>query len=158
MDPLFFIIFVVGFFFTGMLSLYIWGQISGEVSTALVTAGANPTINSQIFTGLNIGKTAFANMITFVIFVVMFLGLSLSYLVKVNPVFLFFSLIMLVMTIIVAVIGHDLIFTALNAVPDLANQIPNTLWFWNNITIIMAIYGVMNIVLLYYNFFRGSRG
>ena len=156
LDPIFWIVMAIGLFFVAMLSIYIGSQVNSGMRSGLETAGMDAVNAEKVFGKVADANIAMSKMVMVVIMLLMVAGLIFSFLVSIHPIFIFVSLIISAFSIVGGVIGHDIISSAITAIPDLASQIPGTMLFWGNILPILVVYICLNLLAMYFAYQRGA--
>jgi len=133
-----------------MFSVYIYYQITDKVEETLVDKGAlDQATADEIFGGSDTAVNTFSNLIIVIVFFLYLASLVTSYLTKNNPIFIFFSMLFVAIGIILTVIEKNVYDNIVVAVPTIAAQIPLASWYFNNSTIIVAVFGGLNLLVAY---------
>lgn len=157
-DAILIVVLIVGLFMGGMLTLYVWGAVADKMEEKLKESAADPSEIEGLFDGVEKARVAVGKGIMFIIFILMAVSMALAYLTPAHPILMAVSFILGAFAVILSVIGKQIIDTAIAALPALASQIPGTVWFWNLIPVIIAVYVVGLLFLLYYGWASGGMG
>lgn len=134
----------------GMFSVYMYYQITDKVETALVDKGSiSQATADEIFGGSDTAINTFSNLLIVVALFLYIASLVTSYLTKNNPIFIFFSMFFVALGIILTVIQKNVYDKIVAVAPAIAGQIPLASWYFNNATIIVAVFGGLNILVAY---------
>lgn len=134
----------------GMFSVYIYHQITDKVEETLVDKGSiTQATADEIFGGSDTAINVFSNLIIVVAFFLFIASLITSYLTKNNPIFIFFSALFVALGIILTVIEKNVYDKIVATVPAIAAEIPLASWYFNNSTIIVAVFGGLNLLVAY---------
>ena len=133
-----------------LFSVYIYYQITDKVEETLVDKGSiTQATADEIFGGSDTAINTFSNLIIVIVFFLYLASLITSYLTKNNPILIFFSMLFVAIGIILTVIEKNVYDNIVVAAPTIAAQIPLASWYFNNSTIIAAVFGGLNILVAY---------
>jgi len=152
------IFFIMAFLFSVALFIvilfYSWGKISTPLETALNSAIPSEETSFNVTTmsgNVETGVTMFNLMFPLLIVGLIVMSLIMAYLSKSHPVFLFFSILLLVIAILLGVVFSN-VFQQITETSDFASSAENfkvTQLFMKNFPVIIAIIMVMTIVILF---------
>lgn len=139
-----------------VLSLYVMKNLTGSFETKLIALDNAPVAEIQtVFSGVNTAYTTFSNSVLFVVFSLMAASTISSLLVPNSPWFIFFAFLFLIVGLITTTVYKTVYDVMIAEEPDLASQVANSNWYWQNSIKIMALWGGINIFAMFYAATRG---
>ena len=138
------------------MALYVMKSLTDDVETKLLALDNSPTSDIQtVFSGVNTAYTTVSNTVLFVVFSLMAASTITSLLVPNSPWFIFFAFLFLIVGIITTTVYKTTYDAMISEEPDLAGQVANTNWFWQNSIKIITLWGGINIFAMFYAATRG---
>lgn len=138
--------------------MYMYRSLNSEFKTALLAAGAPTAEITQMYDNLEYTIIAYGNVVVWFVLILMGVSTILSAFVPNHPIFIVFTVFLLILSLVVVTIGKTAIDVMIQQEPQLASQIPVAQWFWENATKIWAFWGILDMAVMYFVASRGSRG
>jgi len=157
-DMIFIPVLIVVILLSGIFTLYIGRTVQDAVEVKLrAETDVESSDYDKVFGGANTALDVASGTMPTICFFLYIASLITSYLTKNHPIFIFFSVLFLAIGIILTVITKQIYDAVVTADLSFGSQVTMSTWYFNNSTIILAIFGALNIFLMYYGYMQTGR-
>ena len=135
-----------------MFGIYISGQVLTKAETQMkaVDSGITDAQFDEVFDGATDAISVVGNMIPVIAILLYTISIVASLFTEAHPIFIFISIIFLVIGVFVAMLGKSVYDAIVAEEPLLAPMIPFASWFFVRQPIIISVIGALDIFVIYW--------